>query len=105
MKIEELRIGNRINFKMPGTKKEVIINIRWFLSNETNTDLKYWAPIIIDKEILKRIICDFEIKLIENGGVMFFNKNFYNIIYLHQLQNLWYCLTDEELKIREDEAV
>ena len=98
MRIQDLRIGNVINFESHGVVKEKIIDIGWFVQNESNEHLKYWKPIKITDEIISRLDTDFTI-IKEDKGIRVFNNLFYHIEYLHELQNLWFAYWGKELKI------
>lgn len=109
MKAEELRIGNYI--LLDGGKhkirRDTLINILRGVSN-----LK---PIPLTEEILLK--CGFKhkgngfyeilgcfIELCNVGDEFYYcgfkGKSIGNIKHLHQLQNLYYCLTGEELNIK-----
>lgn len=124
MKANELRVGNLVHFFM-STREEKVVEItpRWFCSLSAGkpdseqreigaSDLNgYWSGIALTEEWL--------LKFGFRKGSLFFSKaefefyfndgdngNWYPVVggsvsveYVHQLQNLFYALTGEELTI------
>jgi hypothetical protein len=99
MKITELRIGNLINFSSQGIVKTKKVTVSWFVQNEENEYLLFWEPIPITHDLLLKINTDTPIQLHEKGGVLIFGGWQHHIVYLHQLQNLWFALVGIELKV------
>ena len=123
----ELRIGNLVSENVLGISKVVgIIKSAAFLSNSPKShytiELKNINPIPLTPEILEK--CGFvyctnvdeddlyikdnfrlehmEFSSVENDGFYFYREYMdeLNVITLHQLQNLYWCLCGEELIIK-----
>lgn len=120
----ELRIGNLVSENVLGISKVVgIIKSAAFLSNSPKShytiELKNINPIPLTPEILEK--CGFECEYVSKYAIKYTHLNHaeigYNwtklsgwfaryygpilihIKYLHQLQNLYWCLCGEELEI------
>ena len=109
MEAKELRIGNLVYDNLGGILKIKGIN--------TDSDLSHLKPIPLTEEWLIEFGFEevsnewfldgfnFHLYLSKTGlvirGLVIFSKNVSNlkINYVHQLQNLYYALTNEELKI------
>jgi hypothetical protein len=126
IKVNELRVGNLIKFNNRLQKeKNVEVNLRFFASwaggrstEEMNPDEEisnYYSPIELTPEILVK--CGFIYKhefytigkdlisfIFLNGKVqrtfIIIDTDFRAILYLHELQNLYYSLTGEELDMK-----
>ncbi|HCB89078.1 MAG TPA: hypothetical protein DEP71_07335 [Porphyromonadaceae bacterium] len=131
MKIQELRIGNKVSFK--DTVVEIAgvsgiaysfgaIDVTIFRGGKTEMhDLKTLSPIPLTEEILSEFTMkwgtdpqepnalmvfkngEFEILKFEDEDHFFYSngRGFHaDIIYLHQLQNLYFDLTGEELEVK-----
>jgi hypothetical protein len=123
MKANELRVGNLTFFK----EKERELNL-WDFSTYMQTNIKYYKPIPLTEEWLERLNwnppkdmrrCKNHVwrKDFLNGGkkcqvgvsfslttdeIHFVVGNYYKKIkYVHQLQNLYFALTGEELQTDE----
>ncbi len=120
MKAQELRIGNllKISNKI-GNLISVLENDVLKISVNSNTNIsapiERFDPIPLTEEwLLKfgfeytRILCGFnqyrnkilELSITPNGYEIFFTYKWINIKYVHQLQNLYFALTGEELTIK-----
>lgn len=119
MRVEDLRIGNIITDEHGFQMHVVGIGKNWvtadFEGNEGDVwefDFKYSfpKPIEITEEILLK--CGFEKEILEPkhyyiegmriwkcNDMFLCDKNGIHIKYLHQLQNLYWCLCGEELEI------
>lgn len=112
MNIKELRIGNFVNLNGKPTEFEIM---------DFNLDPSFISPIKITEEWLFRFgfkeilledgvyghnIGDFvyidgiQIRDIDNEGIFLSD---YVLKYVHQLQNMYFALTNEELKINTDD--
>jgi len=103
MKANELRIGNYTlfnNFLQP--ERVVIVDGRFLLPfNKTESEINnYYQPIPLTKEWLLKLNCsnNFLRKDIEGYFVWFNGEKIY-VKYVHQLQNLYFALTGEDLSI------
>lgn len=124
MKAEELRLGNIINFPFIGSDVEVIgiplpsegkLRIQTKLNNNTFFELPAKYKPILLKEMW---IIKLGFKSIQDGWYEYSNSNItfswniydrqlrflgepFNIQYVHQLQNLYFALTGEELEVKQ----
>lgn len=126
MEANELRIGNYIN--LHNKQKRISENIfRFMLESSLDYALKSYAPIPLTEEWLLKFGF---VEINEFNGVGFIQDNFYlwkgnnwdyfyytvvgreqdgvnepsiEIKYVHQLQNLYFALKGEELKITKHE--
>jgi hypothetical protein len=113
MKANELRIGNYVNdsiglitiglngnIKFADAYHPIRLTVEWLLKlGFDKLDKAHFK--IIQKDIFNS---PFTITLDENEIFKFdFQGFWYQLEFLHQLQNLYYCLCGEELKIIEDE--
>ena len=124
MKPNELRIGNKVNYKDENHEFEVIeidtLGMR-VKDNEQETWIEYecFEAIPLTKERLIKFGFykdKFELKLKINDLLFFYSKSFENVMmtsnndlggynhirgvkYVHQLQNLYFALTGKELTI------
>lgn len=114
MDCKELRIGNIVSFL--GTKVKVKT-----IEPDTNV-IKMYEPIPLTEEILLK--CGFEkrqeseafyyfgygenpmtrdwmlcLKYFKDDNKFFYLNGYFKIIYVHQIQNLYFALTNEELII------
>lgn len=99
MKANELRTGNLF---MDKYSKQVIPVLEILRSGIIVFDFEcmgIWQaePIPITEKWLSKIKTTVAIKMSPNEGVVFFNSNYSHVIYVHQLQNLFFALTYEEL--------
>lgn len=107
MEASELRVGNYIRNDVQGINfqvNSVVIHRLCFGDSEG------YAPIELTEEILLK--CGFEEKnsILEKDGIrlfkirdLYFRGNFpikADVRYLHQLQNLYFALTGEELNVQ-----
>ena len=128
MKIQELRIGNKVSFK--DTVVEIAgvsgiaysfgaIDVTIFRGGKTEMhDLKTLSPIPLTEEILLK--CGFDENMVLStieGEIRYYGDGDINIggedsctlgmvyiakcKYLHQLQNLYFALTGKELEVRQ----
>lgn len=124
IQIQELRVGNYVSTIYPKFNYEKVKEIKEkvvYTGNIKGIGYISLKPIPLTEEILLK--CGFELKgiifRINNGFANQFDVNYslsrnvyyydsskygiYNEVklkYLHQLQNLYYCLTGEELNIK-----
>jgi hypothetical protein len=108
MKATQFRIGNLVSWKDSGKEFEITLQS---LYEGANLD---WKPLQISKEILLR--CGFKefnlgfsintdvYEKIEFNSVLFcwVNNTQKPIKYVHQLQNLYFALTQKELRFKDD---
>jgi len=123
MKANELRLGNHINYefkKDSGNKKEIPVTIQDIKYIETQS-MFYYTPIVLTEEWMLNLGFSSSILTEEKEGntkiyfniiniyqinenlneFMFFSDNAdVKIKYLHELQNLYFALTREELKVK-----
>lgn len=116
MKASELRVGNFIRFNNLIQPEEIItINPRFFCSAMCNKDFDingYYKPIPLTEEWLLKFGFKKENTLhdgtsVYNGTPYLYFKDGYarisiktpDIEYVHQLQNLYFSLTGEELSL------
>lgn len=119
MKANELRIGNLVNGVL--TQKPYIIDA-WALremesgnyQNSQDTETKVFEPIPLTREWLIKFKFEglekdcrtffkkgkFKVEL-TNGGNVYYNRNIF-ISSVHQLQNLYFALTGEELTFKSE---
>jgi len=107
MKATELRAGNLTFFK----EKERELNL-WDFSTYIQTNIGYYKPIPLTEEWLKRFGFEFWDGLgwrhMETKGLLVFDTFFFYRYYsigvclkhVHQLQNLYFALTGEELELK-----
>jgi len=111
MKASELRIGNWVNCsEIVDVDKTREISC-WDFGTYLSTNPEYYIPIPLTEEWLRRFgfvkVSEFGISQYGNGkiGIFFYNgKGNYNISmfeHVHQLQNLYFALTGEELTIKQ----
>lgn len=113
MKANELRIGNYVN--LYGSQATIIPNDfqKWF-QNEPNWENKAFKPILLTEEWLlkfgfthnggyswdcKKLGCQRYIENHLTKGYFETNYESKHIQYAHQLQNLYFALTGQELEI------
>lgn len=99
MNIEELRIGNLINFSSNGIVKRKKVDIGFFIQNMDNAGLNYWKPIVITQSLLDKLEIKKHVQMDPKGGILIFNKLYTHVFYLHQLQNFWFSVVNEEINI------
>jgi hypothetical protein len=115
MNVKELRIGNLVFYPLSDT--EIEIDREMFAAQPGLANLEDYRPIPLTEEWLLKFGFELDISQIEffhRGGVwMHFDgdslsANFghieqldVEIKYVHQLQNLYFALTGEELTIQE----
>jgi hypothetical protein len=131
MKTNELRIGNRIKYcddgkeciitGIPGANLDVQgLEVLFDDGEETWIELDQFEPIPLTEEWLERMGFTYEdeeiyyIRLDENNVLAYdlTDKDFavtglwaeHKINHVHELQNLYFALTGEELKIKDDET-
>ena len=98
MKAQDLRIGNYVNEAIAGPIK-ITLSILMHIEGSEN-----YKPIPLTEDILldlrKKLKSFFDYNLIndENNYFLFFNGFRIYIKYLHQLQNLYFALTSNELE-------
>jgi hypothetical protein len=115
IKLNELRIGNYLSldneiYKIKGINKNKIYF--YYKKSEWNCNIQSFDPILLDEEILLKcgfikyntqdINPTYANKLFNwNDGILYLiGDGFVNHIkYLHQLQNIYHALTNEELEI------
>jgi hypothetical protein len=117
MKASELRIGNILHYTDDERLKPEIRNKPFYIVADDilylseNPDWEFIYPIPLTEEILLR--CGFKhdcdlINMLCKNGIWFNRKNMeasflssklIKIKYLHQLQNICYALTGEELQV------
>jgi hypothetical protein len=107
--INELRIGNKIYYN---GKVSTIDLMDFVLIKESDEEqLRYYKPIPLTEDILikagfERINNKYRFKkgwhwiTIDNCSLYINDKQIVLIDYLHQLQNLYFALTGEELDIK-----
>ena len=122
MKAQELRIGNYIKFQVIDRERIIKVDARFFRSVaisresneiEDNDELSdYYQPIPITPEILEKCgfishainyyhLGEFYISYANIGLFEYRHRDTYVIFkHLHQLQNLYYALTGEELNYK-----
>lgn len=99
---KELRIGNLVLFSSNSTIFKVTGVSEYGIDVEDEVEETYmeydnFEPMPITEEWLLKINCDFEIKLDKKGGIILFQSYYHHINHLHQLQNLYFALTGNEL--------
>jgi hypothetical protein len=121
MKANELRLGNHINYefkKDSGNKKEILVTVQDIKYIETQS-MFYYTPIPLTREWLLGLgfehYSNNEYEIRSEGvsfnwdrvyGLVVFLENsiesisLEHIKYVHQLQNLYFLLTDNELKYK-----
>lgn len=123
MKKNELRIGNLVKVKGEIVKVEQITKKKIGYHKEPRENVMHYArlweiePIDISKDVLRKIKLDFNKKcndyyFYRNGRLVFgcyFGNGYYLVsfyqsmvikrIQLHELQNMYYILIDEELEV------
>jgi hypothetical protein len=124
MKANEFRIGNCV-LDNNGNIREINIDILSFIQISTTTRLKIigFEPIPLTEEWLLKfgfektewdnfnsyrlMICNnnYIIVLYSDGNCEVGDIITCKIEYLHQFQNLYFAITGEELKIKEDETI
>lgn len=118
LKANELRIGNLIEINAPITNKIIVVDVYHISELKKNKD--FFKPIPLTEEWLfkfgfeKRkerdnfyyfgfgknpitkdwILC---LKYFKDENIFFFMNGFHIIKYVHQLQNLYFALTNKEL--------
>ena len=112
----DLRIGNYVKGIAMGLTHK--IDLHFFNEcYDDDTMLDWYMPIKLSPEVLENtgfkwydndwyeIKSKINISIELHSGYIYFGKGEYlfkaNIIYLHQLQNLYFALTKEELKIED----
>lgn len=119
IKANELRVGNILNYwiEEENSFSPTVIdwqNIKWISENEEDFNMPH-KPIMITEEILLKCgfkekkygvyhVGDFSIRLHSYGykkGMSYLNGiSLYTYpMYIHQLQNLYYALTGQELEV------
>jgi len=105
MKVTELRIGNWVRFKH--TETPVRVTLGDFVKEYKDEHLDDYEPIPLTEEWLKRFEYELIVFDITKGDIGF---DFWlvpkwsdysvsvNIEHVHQLQNLYFALTGEEIK-------
>lgn len=114
LKPEELRIGNHVRIARKHTIDENIIQISANGILQVCDEILEVNPIPITEDLLKRFgfenatngywDSNDEFRIYPDGkGVMYLGERIpcEDIRYVHQLQNLYFALTGEELKIKE----
>jgi hypothetical protein len=119
IKAEELRIGNWVEITKP-RHGETFIKVESIANDIINLEFREYSffelkPILLTEEILLK--CGFEdetdnqpfdlgVRTYDNGTISIdsnfevgLGRNSHFVKYLHQLQNLYYALTGEELKV------
>ena len=115
MKANELRIGNWISLNGNSTQVDVIDYKQVIATDFGLVELKFIQPIPLTEEWLLKLGAQldeeddsfvftdsgFYVSVNENSEALFFFKNeeLCEFNYVHQLQNLYFALTNEELKI------
>ena len=114
MKVNELRIGNFVQLNTNITQVDVIDYNQIIATEFGLIELKYIKPIPLTEEWLLKFgfykndelftiewnEFSFSIFDFDNGKFAINNSfNYVDIIYVHQLQNLYFALTGEELII------
>ena len=107
MKVTELRIGNWVQFKHTETPVRVDLGDFVMAREYKDERLDDYEPIPLTEEWLERFGCDLIVFDITKGDVGF---DFWlvpkwsdysisvNLEHVHQLQNLYFALTQEEIK-------
>jgi len=107
MKVTELRIGNWVQFKHTETPVRVDLGDFVMAREYKDERLDNYEPIPLTEEWLERFGCDLIVFDITKGDVGF---DFWlvpkwsdysisvNLEHVHQLQNLYFALTQEEIK-------
>jgi hypothetical protein len=114
MKANELRIGNYIKFHNTITKVEgfSIWDNLIQSDNFAERELKDFEPIPLTEEWLLKVdwnvynyLCINSYFELDKYGHLYYQNDYtgINIKYLHQLQNLYFALTAEELTIKPNE--
>lgn len=123
MNIEELRIGNLVYFHPVNTHREVCqVDANMIFNFELNKP--YYKPIELNPSWLERMGFKFEkgintywsigvnpithdyLLVIKCNNECFYYRNIHHtLIYVHQLQNLYFALTGKEIKIKQLEKV
>ena len=119
MKATELRIGNWVKLSSLTDGTESDIEVGAFHFNEIGRTVKYqYKPIPLSKEWLERFGFNFDVNSglykksgfeveVFNIGVEFYlgeyGSWFLFVEHVHQLQNLYFALTGEELELKEVE--
>ena len=116
MKANELRVGNLVGSYNKGEEDRVLtINAQNILVEAKANKQGYtrYRPIPLTEEWLLKF--GFEnnrlglfdcIKVVEDIGfhIYFIQRHLKEVQYVHQLQNLYFALVGEELKLKEDES-
>ena len=127
MKANELRIGNWVSFDEYCKVDYIGENLFWCVDKGGASYKSTWAeiePIPLTPEILEKAgfslyskhsywnyrtgnnfflsmwALDEQVAGFEKKGVFYWGDGFLEVHYLHQLQNLYFCLTGEELNIQ-----
>ena len=123
MKVEELRVGNYVLLKKHGGYINYEISSGFDLYKLDESDCADISPIPLNEELLLRLgfkdksTSLTDVKFSNNIVTIYMDENsfycldvlnqgsgiytiFINIIHLHQLQNLYFALTGEELTIK-----
>jgi hypothetical protein len=103
MQASELRIGNTVEYNIIGENDD-----RWILNDVDKDDIcdtSYLRPMKITNEDWQNIGCVKDILCDVSGFVIFKNSYAYQFLYAdygnwHELQNLYFALTQEELIIK-----
>ena len=117
LKANELRIGHLVEINMPITNKIISIDVYHISGLKKNKG--YFKPIPLTEEwlfkfgfftikagkLIDATLPNFRFSLHKSGnydGFLFCEKNniIINIDYVHQLQNLYFALTNKELEIK-----
>ena len=113
LKASDLRIGNLINYiRGDLTKKIITVGWRFFSSasiEKKDSDIQvapYYTPIPLTEEWLVKFgfVKNIDCEGYNLNGLIFLNGYLTDsqrkpLQYVHQLQNLYFCLTGEELSL------
>jgi hypothetical protein len=105
MKAQDLRIGNWVQFRH--TETPVLITLADFVREYKDEHLEDYEPIPLTEEWLERFNWnapkDIGVSFsLTTGEIHFVIGNYYKKIqYVHQLQNLYFALTNTELELND----
>lgn len=111
LKATDFRVGNTIQYIDVGQdwkdNKVTVDDIAWAASHNDSFNVRFrpilLTPMIMLKYGFRKCSCGgydgpLHLRRYDNEGVLRYNYTT-TILYLHQLQNLYFALTGEELKI------
>ena len=110
MEAKELRIGNWVNFKFSNLSSNVMICYNDLRNFERNIQIgqfnNIYTPIPLTEEWKDKIEYNEYIRIDMIGFIIYSNGHQYHFSvndypYVHQIQNLYLALTNEELTIKQ----